>query len=144
MAKHIDKLAAGFFVIPGADFTSLFMSSLEPSIRNCRKRLLTNMSHPNKPKLIHRQQLKSALESYKTLLTLMNYLIFLRQKLKERVLIVSALFDKVVPQKNSNLLWELLGQPKRMTVPVGHYTMIAYFIGLGKKSVHWFDQRFEI
>jgi dienelactone hydrolase len=40
----------------------------------------------------------------------------------ERVLMVSALFDDVVPARNQDLLWEGLGRPRRMFVPTGHYT----------------------
>jgi hypothetical protein len=38
-----------------------------------------------------------------------------------KVLFVSAAFDDVVPRRNQDLLWEALGRPARMTVPLGHY-----------------------
>lgn len=40
----------------------------------------------------------------------------------ERVLFVSAEFDSVVPQRNQDVLWESLGRPERMFVPLGHYS----------------------
>lgn len=40
----------------------------------------------------------------------------------EKVLLVSARFDDVVPMRNQDLLWESLGRPRRMLVPLGHYT----------------------
>jgi pimeloyl-ACP methyl ester carboxylesterase len=39
-----------------------------------------------------------------------------------KVLFVSAAFDTVVPPRNQDLLWEALGRPARMVVPLGHYT----------------------
>lgn len=39
-----------------------------------------------------------------------------------KVLFVSAWFDTVVPRRNQDLLWEALGRPARLTVPLGHYT----------------------
>ena len=39
-----------------------------------------------------------------------------------KVLLVSAWFDTVVPRRNQDLLWEALGRPARLTVPLGHYT----------------------
>jgi pimeloyl-ACP methyl ester carboxylesterase len=39
-----------------------------------------------------------------------------------KVLFVSAWFDAVIPQHNQDLLWEALGRPARLTVPLGHYT----------------------
>lgn len=38
-----------------------------------------------------------------------------------KVLLVSAAFDDVVPVANQDLLWEALGRPARLTVPLGHY-----------------------
>ena len=40
----------------------------------------------------------------------------------ERVIFVSAMFDDVVRPRYQQLLWEALGRPARMTVPLGHYT----------------------
>jgi len=42
----------------------------------------------------------------------------------DKVLFVSADFDDVVPQSNQDLLWEALGRPARMNVPLGHYTAV--------------------
>ncbi len=39
-----------------------------------------------------------------------------------KVLFVSAWFDTVIPRRNQDLLWEALGRPARLTVPLGHYT----------------------
>ncbi|MBL8727039.1 MAG: hypothetical protein JNM25_01320 [Planctomycetes bacterium] len=39
-----------------------------------------------------------------------------------KVLFVSARFDTVVPRRHQDLLWEALGRPARMEVPLGHYT----------------------
>ena len=40
----------------------------------------------------------------------------------EKVLFVSAEFDTVVPRRNQDLLWEGLGRPERLDMPLGHYT----------------------
>lgn len=39
-----------------------------------------------------------------------------------KVLFVSAAFDTVVPRRHQDLLWEALGRPARLVVPLGHYT----------------------
>ncbi|MCA8975162.1 MAG: hypothetical protein KDC98_10590 [Planctomycetes bacterium] len=56
----------------------------------------------------------------------------------DKVFMVSARFDEVVPGKNQDLLWEALGRPARMTVPLGHYTA-ALAIGpiLGAATDHF-------
>ena len=40
----------------------------------------------------------------------------------EKVFFVSAAFDTVVPPAHQDLLWESLGRPRRLTVPLGHYS----------------------
>jgi dienelactone hydrolase len=40
----------------------------------------------------------------------------------EKVLFVSAGFDSVVPRAQQDLLWESLGRPARLVLPLGHYT----------------------
>ncbi len=40
----------------------------------------------------------------------------------KKVLFVSAFYDAVIPRRNQDLLWEALGRPARLTVPLGHYT----------------------
>lgn len=39
-----------------------------------------------------------------------------------KVLMVSATYDTVVPQRHQDLLWEALGRPARLRMPFGHYT----------------------
>ena len=40
----------------------------------------------------------------------------------DRVLLVNASYDTVVPRRFQDLLWESLGRPQRYFVPFGHYT----------------------
>jgi pimeloyl-ACP methyl ester carboxylesterase len=40
----------------------------------------------------------------------------------ERVLLVEATLDTVVPHRHHQLLWEALGRPARYSVPLGHYS----------------------
>jgi hypothetical protein len=44
-----------------------------------------------------------------------------------RVFLVTAGLDEVMPRRNSDLLWESLGRPKRLTIPLGHYTAALAF-----------------
>ncbi|MEO6596317.1 MAG: hypothetical protein ABIP94_16330 [Planctomycetota bacterium] len=64
-----------------------------------------------------------------------------------KVLFVGAEFDTVVPRRNQDLLWEGLGRPARLQVPLGHYSAAlamdpilsaaaAHFVTLGAKAAH--------
>lgn len=41
-----------------------------------------------------------------------------------KILFVAADFDTVIPRRNRDLLWEALGRPTRLSVPLGHYSAI--------------------
>jgi len=43
-----------------------------------------------------------------------------------RILMVRAAFDRTMPGRNSSLLWECLGRPKRITLPTEHYTSALF------------------
>lgn len=40
----------------------------------------------------------------------------------DRVLLVAATLDEVVPGRQQDLLWEAFGRPARLSLPLGHYT----------------------
>lgn len=46
------------------------------------------------------------------------------------VLMVSASYDSVVPRRHQDVLWQALGQPRRMWVPLGHYTAVLGLPGI--------------
>lgn len=43
-----------------------------------------------------------------------------------KILFVRAAFDRTMPGRNSSLLWECLGRPKRITLPTEHYTSALF------------------
>ena len=45
----------------------------------------------------------------------------------ERVLLISARFDRVIPPDRTRALWLALGRPRWLTVPTGHYQLVPYF-----------------
>jgi hypothetical protein len=56
-----------------------------------------------------------------------------------RVFMVTASFDGVVPERNSELLWESLGRPKRLVVPLGHYSA-AFVLDFVLREVETFSR----
>lgn len=43
----------------------------------------------------------------------------------DKVLFISAALDTVVPRRNQNVLWEALGRPRRLDMPLGHYSAVV-------------------
>ncbi|MBL8750018.1 MAG: hypothetical protein JNK78_12715 [Planctomycetes bacterium] len=55
-----------------------------------------------------------------------------------KVLFVGADLDSVVPRRNQDLLWEALGRPARLQVPLGHYSAaLAIDTILGAAASHF-------
>jgi hypothetical protein len=43
------------------------------------------------------------------------------------VLLVSAHFDRVIPEDRTRALWQAMGRPRWLVVPTGHYQLLPYF-----------------
>lgn len=59
----------------------------------------------------------------------------------ERVLLVAATMDTVVPERNQLLLWEALGRPARYSVPLGHYSAALAIDAIVAQVARHFDTR---
>ncbi len=59
----------------------------------------------------------------------------------ERVLLVTAQFDTVVRRRNQDVLWEALGRPARLQVPLGHYSAALWFSGILDSVAEHFRKR---
>ena len=59
-----------------------------------------------------------------------------------RVLFVAARWDGVIPRPNREALWQALGQPERVDVPLGHYTSILVLDWLVGRATRFAAGRF--
>lgn len=57
----------------------------------------------------------------------------------DRVFLVAADFDDVVRPEHQDLLWEALGRPQRLSVPLGHYTAALCLDPLISSIADFFD-----
>lgn len=62
----------------------------------------------------------------------------------EKVLFVGARFDSVVPPRHQNLLWEALGRPLRLDVPLGHYSSALAIGGILDACAAHFERRLSM
>ena len=58
----------------------------------------------------------------------------------ERTLFFGARFDRVVPWRNSVLLWDALNKPRRWTLPCGHYSSVVFVPLIRWLTVRHFDR----
>ena len=61
----------------------------------------------------------------------------------DRVLLVAAALDTVVPMRNQNLLWESLGRPRRIVLPLAHYTSALALGTMLDATEGFLRERFE-
>ena len=54
-------------------------------------------------------------------------------------LMVSSRFDRVVRYEYQTRLWEALGQPRRVTLPCGHYSAVVFVPWIKHLANRWFD-----
>lgn len=59
----------------------------------------------------------------------------------DRVFLVAANFDEVVRPQQQDLLWEALGRPQRVSVPLGHYTAALALDPIVSSIADFFDDR---
>lgn len=61
----------------------------------------------------------------------------------ERVLLVAATLDRVVPERHQDLLWEAFGRPARLSLPFGHYTAALAVDAIVAAAAHHFGTRLQ-
>jgi dienelactone hydrolase len=61
----------------------------------------------------------------------------------DRVLVVGTSLDTVVRPGHQQLLWEALGRPRRLTLPLGHYTAALAFDPIVTAITDFFDERHD-
>lgn len=61
----------------------------------------------------------------------------------EKVFLVGGRFDEVVPRANQDVLWESLGRPRRLLLPLGHYTSALALEPILSAVDRFFEERFR-
>lgn len=60
------------------------------------------------------------------------------------VLFVGTRFDRVVAPRFQTRLWEVLGRPRRVRLPTGHYSAALFVPLIRRLALRWFDRHFDI
>lgn len=130
-SRHIDRVAAVVLVGGGADLASVYLDS-ELTDREGRVRWL-----PDRPLSEQRERFIAtwldacSVDPFHTAAAIPA----------DRVLLIEASMDRIVPTKTGQLLWERLGRPERWTFSGGHtllfWRLNAYASDIGT----WIDDR---
>jgi hypothetical protein len=60
------------------------------------------------------------------------------------VLMFTAMFDRVVPRRCGDSLWEAFGKPEVIYLFSGHYSSFLYLPYAKTKSLQFFKKKFEL
>ncbi len=60
----------------------------------------------------------------------------------DRVLLVSARFDRVIAPERTRALWQAMGRPRWLVVPTGHYQLVPYFWWAAGRGADHLDRVF--
>ncbi len=135
----VNTMAAGaepriryhIFALGGGDLPKIILNTTEPLIRG----QVASVSRDNG---WTRDQLRDELE--RTLKSdPLNSAPLLQ---RENVLMVVAQFDNIVGTQYENLLWDRLGRPERIVVPLGHTTTVLALPFVKGEALRFLRQRF--
>lgn len=112
------RVRAGFLVLTGGGVAEILYDSREKPVRRFRDRLMEARG------LETREQFLAAVRPSTERIDPLRY----AQGVDPRsVLLASGRFDRVVPPDRTQALWEALGRPVWIRLPVGHYQLFPFF-----------------
>lgn len=129
--RHIDRVAAVVLIGGGADLANVYLDS-ELTDRGGRVRWL-----PDRPVSEQRDQFISAwlntctVDPFHTAAAIPA----------DRVLVIQASMDRIVPTSTGNRLWERLGRPERWTFHGGHTLLFWRLKSYASDIGAWIDAR---
>ncbi len=131
------RIKASVLGICGGDLPYVLLHSREGSIRKVKKRTVQKIKED--PTFSHITD-DELYEMFKDKMTLdpMDYAEYIDAR---NVLMVLAMFDKVIPIKKGEELREKIGNPETIYLPTGHYTAFLYIPYIKNKALKFYDER---
>jgi hypothetical protein len=112
------RLQAGFFVMAGGGLPEILRVSQDGDVVRFRERAIESGAFSDGEELARRAR---------PFTDPMDPLTWADRIDPERVLLVSARFDRVIPEDRTRALWQAMGRPRWLVVPTGHYQIVPYF-----------------
>ena len=113
-----DRIQAGFFLMAGGGLPGILWDSGERPVRAFRETLRAGYD------LETREDFTAFMAPYTRAVDPLSYASGLES---ERILLVSARFDRVILPDATEALWQAAGQPTWIRLPTGHYQLFPFF-----------------
>jgi dienelactone hydrolase len=112
------RARAGFFIMAGGGLAEILRDSQDPDLVHFRERGIEAGAFADGEDLARRAR---------AFTDPVDPLSFAGRVDPDRVLLVSARFDRVIAPERTQALWQALGRPRWFVVPTGHYQLVPYF-----------------
>ncbi len=131
MGMEPERIRAGFFAMAGGGLPEILYDSTETPVRDFRDRLREREDLEDREAFLER--IRPVSES-------VDPLRWTGRIQPDRVLLVSGRFDRVIPPARTRALWEALGRPEWIELPVGHYQLVPFFWYSAGRAADHFDR----
>ena len=118
LAQTDPRVRGGFYVMVGGGLAELLWDSAEKPIRAFRERIRAEWA------LETREAFVESLRNMTREVDPLTYAPLLKPGV---VLLASGRFDRVMPPPRTEALWQALGKPRWIHLPVGHYQLAPFF-----------------
>ncbi len=112
------RIRAGFFVMAGGGLAEILFDSTEKPVRAFRDRVMREHGLADKDAFV------AFMRPYTDPVDPLRFAGAIEPG---RVLLFSGRFDTVIPPARTEALWEGLGRPRWIKLPVGHYQLLPLF-----------------
>lgn len=124
------RIQSGAFLLGGGGLAGILLTSEERSIIRIRENILKT------PEI----QKESFYQEVNKVLSAVDPLTYAGCIKPLKVLMVDALFDRVILPNYADQLWEKMGKPARIQVPTGHYTAGLFLHYVRSKIFNHFEE----
>lgn len=127
------RLRAGFFVMAGGGLPEILEQSQDGDVVRFRERGIASGAFADAGELARKAR---------PFTEPVDPLTWADRVDPDRVLIVSAHFDRVIAEERTRALWEAMGHPRWLVVPTGHYQLLPYFWWAAGRGADHLDRVF--
>ena len=120
------RVRAGFFMLAGGGLAEILYDSTENSVRNYRNRMFEQAGSEDRAEF---------LAWVRPFTEAVDPLRYAASVDASSVYLASGRFDRVMPPARTEALWEALGRPEWMRVPVGHYQSLPFLFWIVSNAV---------
>lgn len=124
------RIRSGAFLLGGGGLAGILLTSEEGSIIQIRENILKSSEIPE----------KSFYQEANNVLSMVDPLTYAGCIKPLNVVLVDALFDRVIRSAYADQLWEKMGRPARIQIPTGHYTSALFLPYVRVKIFNHFEE----